>query len=164
MARMGRPRTFDNCLDFDFAAELFFERCADEEVHPTMSGLALALGFGSRSSLVNYEHDYEDEFSSTIKRARARVLDHLEQLMLENRNPAGPIFVSKNMGIESLKDQNSGTTTTVNVAIQALPDNELRARMVRLMQDPDVQAYLEDAGEVLELPDRDGIHTVNGDT
>jgi len=62
---------------------------------PTVTGLALHLGFSDKSSL----HDYKkkQEFSHVIKRALL-FIEHKYELMLETRAVTGGIFVLKNMG------------------------------------------------------------------
>jgi len=62
---------------------------------PTITGLALYLGFVDRYSL--YEYEKKREFTCTIKGARARIVQHYEELAQGN-NVAGPIFMLKNFG------------------------------------------------------------------
>ncbi|TSA45995.1 MAG: hypothetical protein D4R56_04670 [Deltaproteobacteria bacterium] len=60
----------------------------------TMMGLAIALGFNTRKSLCDYAD--KPEFVNTIKKARAIVEMNVEELLLEGKNAAGPIFWMKN--------------------------------------------------------------------
>lgn len=62
---------------------------------PTVTGLALHLGFADKSTL----HDYKnrEEFSHVIKRALLFV-EHKYELLLETKSVTGGIFVLKNMG------------------------------------------------------------------
>ena len=62
---------------------------------PTITGLALFLGFCDRSSFYNYEDN--PEFSYTIKKARTFIEIEYEQI-LHTGNVAGAIFALKNMG------------------------------------------------------------------
>lgn len=65
-----------------------------ERVPYTVSGLALALGT-SRQTLVNYEE--RDRFFDTIKKAKLRVEEQVEQSMLKSNGVvAGVIFNAKN--------------------------------------------------------------------
>lgn len=64
-----------------------------DDARPTVTGLALALGFNGRQSLLNYEG--RDAFLDTIKRAKARVESYLEQ-RLYDPSAAGAIFSLKN--------------------------------------------------------------------
>lgn len=62
---------------------------------PTITGLALHLGFESRQSIYDYEKN--GEFSYLIKNARLRVEKGYE-LGLHGDKPVGSIFALKNMG------------------------------------------------------------------
>jgi len=63
---------------------------------PTITGLALYLGFESRQSF----HDYKKrpEFSYTIKKARLMVEKSYELYLIYSKNPTGAIFALKNLG------------------------------------------------------------------
>lgn len=64
---------------------------------PTISGLALFLGFSNRTSL--YEYEKEPEFSDTIKRARSRCEEFVESCGMSGDIPAPmAIFALKNYG------------------------------------------------------------------
>lgn len=63
---------------------------------PTITELALFLGFASRQSIYDYEKD--GRFSYIIKRARLRIEIHYEQMLQINTVASGPIFALKNMG------------------------------------------------------------------
>ena len=56
----------------------------------TMSGLANALGFSSRQSLLNYEG--KKEFMDTIMRARARVEQYTEECLFDKNSANGAKF------------------------------------------------------------------------
>jgi len=62
---------------------------------PTITGLALHLGFSDKSSIYDYEK--KNEFAHLIKRARLFV-EYGYENQLHGRNPTGAIFVLKNMG------------------------------------------------------------------
>lgn len=61
----------------------------------TITGLALYLGFESRTSFYDYEK--HEEFSYIIKKARLKVESEYEAKLSRN-NPTGSIFALKNMG------------------------------------------------------------------
>lgn len=63
---------------------------------PTITGLALFLGFASRQSIYDYEKD--GRFSYIIKRARLKVEVNYEEMLQLNTVASGPIFALKNMG------------------------------------------------------------------
>lgn len=62
---------------------------------PTITGLALHLGFESRQSF--YDYELKPEFSYTIKKARLFIENHYEEL-LQAGNTTGAIFALKNFG------------------------------------------------------------------
>lgn len=63
---------------------------------PTISGLALHLGFLNRASIYDYI-ERDDEFSNTIKRAIALIEDYAEKQLFVG-NSTGAIFWLKNRG------------------------------------------------------------------
>lgn len=61
--------------------------------NPTVTGLALYLGFTTRQALINYEG--KPEFVDAIKQSKLRVEAAYEQALF-GKNAAGPIFALKN--------------------------------------------------------------------
>ena len=53
-AERGRPLTISTPKEFEDRANAFFLKCEEDGKVPTVNGLALALGFNSRQSLLNY--------------------------------------------------------------------------------------------------------------
>lgn len=98
----GRPPKYNNCLDLDAACELYFDECKDNTKGPTVTGLALALGFVDRQSL--YDNEKNPEFSCVIKRARTVVEASYEEA-LQHNSPTGAIFALKNMGWRDRQEQ-----------------------------------------------------------
>ena len=96
---MGRPAKYKTPKELDKAIGEYFSSLITEEEdakHPTITGLALYLGFADRSSLYNYEK--HEEFSYTIKRAITTIEELYEgQLMNGRGNTAGVIFWLKNI-------------------------------------------------------------------
>lgn len=107
----GRPPTFTSVEDMEKLIDKFFEDCDgkivyDKDGNPvrnkdgkiirddrrpyTVTGLALALGFNSRTSLLNYEG--KEEFMDTIKRAKARVERYAEERLYDNNGANGAKF------------------------------------------------------------------------
>jgi hypothetical protein len=68
---------------------------------PTITGLAIYLGFESRQSFYDYEE--RPEFSYTIKRARLFIENEYEEL-LQHGNTIGAIFALKNLGWVDAKE------------------------------------------------------------
>jgi len=62
---------------------------------PTITGLALHLGFASRQSMYDYEN--KEQFAYTIKTARLHLEKHYEE-QLQVGNTTGAIFALKNFG------------------------------------------------------------------
>ena len=67
-----------------------------QEIPPTVSGLALFLGFSDRTSL--YEYKSRAGFSDTVKRAITRIENYAENGVMTRDKPTGPIFWLKNHG------------------------------------------------------------------
>lgn len=61
---------------------------------PTVTGLALALGFTSRQALLNYQD--KDEFVDTITRAKARVEQYAEERLFDRDGSNGAQFSLRN--------------------------------------------------------------------
>lgn len=87
----GRPRHFDTPEELESACNDYFQHCKDDNVKTTITGLALYLGFCSRSSFDDYCK--RDGFSYIIKRAKLAVENgyELSGLTID-------IFALKNMG------------------------------------------------------------------
>jgi hypothetical protein len=99
------------------AVEEFFTRCVPKPVlaadgtpirdskgdpvvrenPPTVSGLALYLGFSSRSSFNNYEK-FSPEFADVIGRAKLQIEEYHERLLSIKDKCTGSIFWLKNHG------------------------------------------------------------------
>ncbi len=90
----GRPRRYET----PEAMQLVIDRYFLTAEKPTVSGLALELGFTSREALHNYE-GYSQEFADTVKRARLRIEVYYEEKLLDKDfNVSGAIFALKNLG------------------------------------------------------------------
>ena len=57
---------------------------------PTVTGLALALGFNSRQSLLNYQD--KSEFMDTVTRAKSRVEEYAETRLFDKDGANGAKF------------------------------------------------------------------------
>lgn len=110
----GRPRKFKTTKELEDAINKYFESAKPryEEIngiltyihnHPTMTGLALALGFESRQSL--YDYGKNPKYSYIIKKAQLMIENSYElELTNPDKKPTGPIFVLKNMGWSDKQD------------------------------------------------------------
>lgn len=77
---------------------------------PTITGLALALGFNCRQSLLNYEG--KKEFFDTITRAKARVEKYTEERLFDRDGANGAKF--------SLANNFKGWNEKTEVAVSGL--------------------------------------------
>lgn len=95
VARDVRPPYFTSAREMQVLIDEYFA-LADEKKWPyTIPDLALALGFLSRTSLLNYQG--KPEFVSTIKRAKLRIeAQRVRQLVQGSGIVAGQIFDLKN--------------------------------------------------------------------
>jgi len=114
---VGRPLKYKTAEEMQAGIDEYFELCQpkpmiDEEGNvykdksgnpiielnpPTITGLALHLGFESRTSMYDYEQ--KSEFMYTLRRARMKCENWLERNGLSgNTPPTMAIFALKNYG------------------------------------------------------------------
>ncbi len=119
----GQPPKYDNANDLSEKIGEYFtyiqgEYTIEEEMilgkktdvkkwtrhpeSPTITGLALFLGFCGRQSI--YDYIDKDEFSYILKRATA-VIENYHEKRMDGVNVAGSIFVLKNMGWKDKTEQ-----------------------------------------------------------
>jgi hypothetical protein len=107
----------------------YFDYVEETKQNPTVTGLALYMGYCETQSLWDQEKR-SDEYSLLIKRARNVIIRHHEN-RLSGTTPTGSIFWLKNYGwtdrteIDHLNNGNSFNTLT---------DAELVARVVKLIK------------------------------
>jgi len=137
----GRPLKFKTPEDLQKKIDLYFwavkennkESCDTDsytqeqkdvldvisDVFPTVTGLAIALD-ADRKTITNYEN--RDEFFHTIKRAKIRVENAIEQRLFFN-NATGSIFnLKNNFGWEDKTTQDGDITLTVTKKIHNASD------------------------------------------
>jgi hypothetical protein len=90
----GKPAFYTNPDSLKIACDDYFEKCKEDKEPATITGLALALGFSTRKSLLDYAEKIE--FVNTIKKARLKVECEYEK-RLSGSSPTGAIFALKNM-------------------------------------------------------------------
>ena len=114
----GRPPLYETVEEMEAVIDKYFESCVpkilkDNDDHvlvnpkgypvmelnpPTLTGLALALGYCSRQSIYDNENK-NDKFSYAIKKARLKCENFLEKYTLSGDIPAAAgIFALKNHG------------------------------------------------------------------
>jgi len=96
----GRPPKYESDKVMVVKINEYFDGLLDEEQEeyikrPTMTGLALYLGFASRQSM--YDYVKQEDFSYIITRAQQIIAMSYEE-MLYTKTSAGAIFALKNMG------------------------------------------------------------------
>ena len=105
LKQAGRPPLYSNPEEMQIKIDEYFKDCPDkkqvftkngifEMPCPTLTGLALYLGFCDRRSM--YEYENKPEFTHTIKKARSRMEIVYEQLLQYGNS--GAIFALKNLG------------------------------------------------------------------
>ena len=109
--RVGRPPKYENKEEIERLVEVYFQDCEGEilrddegeivfdkfgrpvvirEKPPTVTGLALALGFSTRQALLNYQG--KKEFVDTITRAKSRVEAYTESRLFDRDGSNGAKF------------------------------------------------------------------------
>lgn len=116
MARTGRPPKYKTVDEIKEKIEDYFKLCEGEPLldddgnpvinkygypcwvkapkPPTVTGLALALGFASRQALLNYQK--KKKFRDTIIRAKSRVEEYVEMRLFDRDGARGAIFNLRN--------------------------------------------------------------------
>lgn len=112
----GRPPKYKNVEEIEEKIEQYFAICEGEPLlddegkqivnkygcpcwikppkPPTVTGLALALGFASRQALLNYQA--KKEFNDTITRAKSRVEEYAESRLFDRDGSNGAQFSLRN--------------------------------------------------------------------
>lgn len=98
---VGRPRALQSPEQAWKLGMAYFKECDKDNEPYLITGLALALGLPARQSLCEYER--REEYTDVIKKLKGIVEAGYEKRALTN-NPAGPIFVLKNMGWSDRQD------------------------------------------------------------
>jgi hypothetical protein len=99
----GRPAHYDTAEELAAASQDYFDWCLNTGIKSTVTGLALYLGFCSRSTFDDYEKRTE-EFSYVIRRSKLAVENSYEL-----SGTPFDIFALKNMGWKDKTEiENSG--------------------------------------------------------
>lgn len=110
----GRPKIFNTPEEMKNAIEAYFINCKDPDdeskyIRPlTITGLANSIGM-TRESLLNYEE--RDEFFLTIKEAKSKVEQFVEEYLFTGKNQTGAIFNLKN-NYKGWKEKNETDITS----------------------------------------------------
>lgn len=144
----GRPKLFKSAEEMQIAIDKYFEDCKGQVLKdkkgkvifdkwghpvfidvkpPTVTGLALALGFNSRTSLLNYQD--EEEFMNTVTRAKARVEAYAEARLFDKDGANGAKFSLANNfkgWTEKQQLESTVTATNTNYNLDQLPPEQFK--------------------------------------
>lgn len=119
---MARPRIYDSEIELQDEILKYFEQTKKTNERPTVTGLALFLGFASKQSLYDYEKN--EKFSYPIKRALTMIECELEK-RLENQSVSGIIFALKNMGwTDKVQTEHTGKIESTQITYIQQSGNE----------------------------------------
>jgi hypothetical protein len=158
----GRPAKYKTAEQMQELIDKYFKSCEgtvlrddeDEIVYdkfgrpviidqkpPTICGLALALGFSSRQTLLNYQD--KDEFMDTITRAKLKIEEYAEQRLYDKDGVNGAKFnlINNFKGWRDKQEQEvTATNTNINYDMTKLSKEQLEAIMS--MTDPaEIEKY-----------------------
>lgn len=98
----GRPPKYNTPEEMQAVIDGYF----DTHDKPTVTGLCLALDLPDRQSLLYYQHE-KPEFLDTIKRAKMRIAEYIEEGLYRPTQVTGLIFnLKNNFGWKDAYDHN----------------------------------------------------------
>ena len=117
----GRPPKYTNAEVMQKKIDNYFNECNLNKKPYTITGLGLALDM-SRQDLLNYSK--KDEFFDTIKRAKMRIENYLEEKLLSEGFSTGVIFnLKKNYGWKD-KQENVNVGVSYEDYIKRVTDDD----------------------------------------
>lgn len=145
MAVTGRPPKYKTKEEIQEKIDAYFEECKGkilkdesgepildkygkpiiyDQRPPTVTGLALALGFCSRQALLNYQG--KKEFNDTITRAKAYVERYAEERLFDKDGANGAKFSLANNfeGWKEKREIDADVNSTVTINIELEDDDE----------------------------------------
>lgn len=154
--RLGAPPYYDSPEAMQARIDAYFEACdtqCDSDGKPTpapytVPDLALALGFSSRQSLLEYQG--KPDFGDTVKMAKLRIEGQRNRNMVAGKgNPVGAIFDLKN---------NFGWIDAQTVQVQQHLSVELVDTRLRMLTqaNPELLDLIQDADIVEDSDDDEG--------
>lgn len=143
--KVGRPPMYKSKKEIQEKIDAYFEECKGKVHHnpdgtvatdkygipvivdakpPTITGLALALGFTSRQALLNYQA--KDEFVDTITRAKSRVECYAEERLYDKDGANGAKFNLANNfdGWKEKKEIEADVRDAVTITVALVDDDE----------------------------------------
>ena len=145
MANIGRPPKYKTKEEIQEKIDAYFDECKGKILQypngepildkygnviiydqrpPTVTGLALALGFCSRQALLNYQG--KKEFNDTITRAKAYVERYAEERLFDKDGANGAKFSLANNfeGWKEKREIDADVNSTVTINIELEDDDE----------------------------------------
>lgn len=117
----GRPPKYKTKEEIQEKIDNYFKECQLNNKPYTITGLGLALDM-SRQDLINYSK--KDEFFDTIKRAKMRVENYLEERLINDSSATGIIFNLKNNYGWKDKQENVNVGISYEDYIKRVEDEE----------------------------------------
>jgi hypothetical protein len=144
MAKRGRPLKYKTKEELQNAIDKYFKDCGGKVLKdtngdtifnkygqpvivnqkpPTVTGLALALGFNSRQALLNYQA--KKQFNDTITRAKSRCEEYAESRLFDRDGSNGAKFSLTNnfKGWSEKPDAQPPTDTEDDPITQSLKED-----------------------------------------
>lgn len=164
--QVGRPPKYEHKEEIEGLIEEYFKKCEgeilkDEEGEvifdkfgnpvivgarpPTVTGLALALGFSTRLSLLNYQG--KKEFMNTITRAKSMVEAYAEERLFDKDGSNGARFsLINNFRGWTEKPQTDLDEQEQEVRIQGMRlDNAVKRQQVKIEESSSLGDIIEEA-------------------
>lgn len=158
---VGRPPKYKTKEEIEGKVEQYFKSCEGELLRdaegepvldkygqpvligkkpPTITGLALALGFTNRQALLNYQA--KREFVDTITRAKSRIEEYTEQRLFDRDGSSGAQFSLRN----NFKGWNDKVQSELDQEEQRARIEQIKAQTKRLTRDEEEQEETADDG------------------
>jgi len=121
---VGRPPKFKSPEELEALIEGYFQTCKEEKRPYTILGLAIYLDV-DRCFIRDYGR--KDQFTPTIKRAKAKIENYAEEKLFDGKATAGVIFNLANNYPDNWKNKQFTENKTINLNkdITELSDEEL---------------------------------------
>lgn len=115
----GRKRKYESVQALEMQIQEYYRIAKEREEIPSMSGLAIYLGFYSIQSLLDYEKT--PKYGQSIKKARLYLENVLESRLIAGKPPIGLIFALKNRFKWQDKQEMDITSGGETIGVIAMP-------------------------------------------
>ncbi len=151
----GRPPKFTSVKKMQAKIDAYFKQCEghllideatgkpviykgmpvyEDQRPPTVTGLALALGFATRASLMDYQG--KPQFEAIILRAKSRIEQYTEERLFDRDGSAGARF--------SLQNNFKGWKEKTEVSLSAKEGEDIMTEIAARMAGEPVEALEEE--------------------